>query len=56
MDQMHEGDSVFHKPTQSRCIIMNLYNGKATIRTEENMVIECDVFDLTTELDTLNVF
>ena len=53
---MYEGAVVYHKPTQSKCTIVSLYDGKATIRTEDNMVLECNMFDLATELNTMNVY
>lgn len=56
MNEIHEGDRVYHRPTHSRCTIMEMFEGKALVRTEDNEVIECDMFDLAQELDDVNVF
>lgn len=56
MEDMHEGDIVYHKSSQARCTIVSLFNGRATVRTEDNMVLECELQELAIELDTMNLF
>jgi hypothetical protein len=53
--QLNEGDVVYHKATGERYIVMSIYQTQVTIRNDEN-IMECNIEDVTSEPDSLNVF